>query len=61
MEKEYGEPGLEDLYVEEADPREFARLLEKRTKNFAVNIIRLSVKLPKTAESQVIRNQLTKA
>jgi hypothetical protein len=61
MEREYEEPRLEDLYVEEADPRKFARSLEQRTKNFAINVIRLSVKLPKTAESLVVRNQLTKA
>lgn len=41
--------------------REFARKLEQRTLSFAVRIIRLSSQLPKTAEGQVVRNQLTKS
>jgi four helix bundle protein len=43
------------------DNKEFGRKLEKRTREFAVRIIRLSVKLPNTPEGRVIRNQLTKA
>ena len=39
----------------------FAKELEKRTRTFAVQIIRLSMKLPKTPEGVVIRNQLTKS
>ena len=39
----------------------FARDLEKRTREFAVRIIRLSAKLPNTSEGRVIRNQITKA
>jgi four helix bundle protein len=39
----------------------FAKDLEKRTRKFAVQIIRLSMRLPKTPEGMVIRNQLTKS
>ncbi len=41
--------------------RDFAQKLEKRTRKFAVIIIRLSSMLPKTPEGQVIRNQITKS
>ena len=40
--------------------KEFSKELEKRTRLFAVNIIRLSVSLPDTPEGRVVRNQLTK-
>ena len=40
---------------------EFAKKLEERTRNFAVDIIRISSKLPDHPESRVIRNQLTKS
>jgi four helix bundle protein len=43
------------------DNKEFSRELEKRTKNFAVTIIRLSTTLPNGIESNVIRNQITKS
>lgn len=43
------------------DPKAFAKKLEERTTLFAVQIIKLSVKLPKTDEGRVIKNQLTKA
>jgi len=43
------------------DNREFAKQLEKRTKEFAVRIIRLSCKLPNTPEARVIRSQMTKS
>ena len=43
------------------DNKEFARKLEKRTKKFALQIIRLSAKLPNTPEARVVRNQITKA
>ncbi len=43
------------------DNKKFAQILEKRTKKFAINIIRLSSELPNTAESMVIRNQITKS
>ena len=39
----------------------FAKELEKRTRKFAIQIIRLSMKLSKTPEGVVIRNQLTKS
>jgi four helix bundle protein len=41
--------------------KEFAKELEKRTKGFAVRIIRLSTKLPNTPEARVVRYQMTKA
>ncbi len=41
--------------------KEFAKQLEKRTKKFAVRIIRLSSKLPNTSEARVVRYQMTKA
>jgi four helix bundle protein len=41
--------------------KEFAKELEKRTKRFAVRIIRLSTKLPNTPEARVVRYQMTKA
>ena len=41
--------------------KEFAKDLEKRTRRFAVQIIRLSVTLPNSPESIVVRNQITKS
>lgn len=41
--------------------KEFADELEKRTRRFAVRIIKLSAKLPNTTEGRIVRNQLTKA
>ena len=43
------------------DNKEFSLKLEKRTKQFGLSIIRLSVSIPNTAESKVIRNQITKS
>ncbi len=43
------------------DNKQFAKELEKRTKIFAVRIIRLSSKLPNTPEARVVRNQTTKS
>jgi len=40
--------------------KEFSKELERRTRKFAVKIIRLSVTLPNTPEAKVVRNQLTK-
>jgi len=40
--------------------KQFAKDLEKRTRKFAVQIIRLSTTLPGTPEGLVIRNQITK-
>ncbi len=41
--------------------KKFAKDLEKRTRQFAVRIIQISVNLPNTPEGRVVRNQLTKA
>ena len=41
--------------------KEFSRMLEKRTKAFAIRIIRLSSELPNSVEGRVIRNQITKS
>lgn len=41
--------------------KKFACELEKRTRTFAVNIIRLSTGLPNTIEGKSIRNQITKS
>jgi len=43
------------------DNKEFSKNLEKRTRQFAVRVIRLSTLLPNTPEGRVIRNQITKA
>jgi len=43
------------------DNREFSKDLEKRTRQFAVKIIRLSGLLPNTPEARVIKNQITKS
>jgi len=41
--------------------KEFAKQLEKRTKTFAIKIIKLSSILPNTTEGRVIQNQITKS
>lgn len=41
--------------------KEFAKELEKRTREFAACIIRLSGTLPNTPEGRVIRTQMTKS
>jgi len=41
--------------------KKFAIQLEKRTKDFALNIIKLTTKLPDTPEAKVIRYQLAKS
>jgi four helix bundle protein len=41
--------------------REFSKELERRTRNFAIRIIRLSINLPNTPEGRVVKTQLTKA
>ena len=43
------------------DNKEFARKRETRTKEFAINIIKLSASLPYDSEYKVIKNQLTKS
>ena len=41
--------------------KDFAERLEKRTRDFAISIIRLAAKLPNTPEGRVVRNQITKS
>ena len=41
------------------DRKKFAKDLEKRTRQFAVRIIKISAKLSNTPEGRVLRNQLT--
>ncbi len=41
--------------------KEFATILEKGTVKFAIAVINLSLSMPNTPESLVIRNQLTKS
>jgi four helix bundle protein len=43
------------------DRKEFAKTMEKRTRMFAGQIIRLSSTLPKSTEARVVRNQITKS
>jgi len=43
------------------DNKEFSKLLEKRTRDFSVRIIRLSTALPNTPEGREIRRQITKS
>jgi len=43
------------------DNKEFSKELEKRTRKFAVRIIKLSSRLPNTPEARVVRTQITKA
>ena len=43
------------------DNKEFAKELEKRTRKFAVRIIKLSTKLPNSSESREIRRQITRS
>ena len=41
--------------------KEFSKKLQKRTKDFADSIIKLSVTLPSIAEGKIIKNQITKS
>ena len=41
--------------------KKFAKDLEKRTRKFAVQIIRFSITLPSSPEGMVVRNQITKS
>lgn len=43
------------------DNKAFGKILEDRTKLFAISTIRFSSRLPFTTEAKVIRNQLTKS
>lgn len=41
--------------------KEFAKVLELRTLKFSIDIINLSISLPKHPEALVIKNQITKS
>jgi len=56
---EYLEFGV--FKVKKMENKEFSKRLEKRTKDFAIVVIKLSVNLPNSVEGKVIRNQLTKS
>ena len=43
------------------DNKDFAKKLEKRTKQFAIRIIKVSAELPNTAEGNVIGYQIVKS
>jgi four helix bundle protein len=43
------------------DNKLFAKELERRTKLFAIRILKLSGKLPNTVEGKVVRNQVSKS
>ena len=43
------------------DNKEFSKILEKRTRDFGIRIIRLSIALPNTPEGREIRRQITKS
>ena len=43
------------------DNKEFSRELERRTRKFAVQIIKISARLPNTPEGRAVRTQMTKA
>jgi four helix bundle protein len=43
------------------DNKEFGKQLERRTRDFAIRLIRLSGKLPNTPEERVIRGQMTRS
>lgn len=43
------------------DNKEFSKELEKRKRKFAARIIKLSTRLPDTAEARVVKTQITKA
>ena len=47
--------------TKDLENKQFAKQLEQRTRDFAVRIIKISMKLPDWPESEVIRNQITKA
>ena len=43
------------------DNKEFSKLLEKKSRDFGIRIIRLSTALPNTPERREIRRQITKS
>jgi len=52
---------LEYLKLKNMENKEFSKRLEKRTKAFAIRIIKLSISLPNSVEGKIIRNQMTKS
>ena len=52
---------MKEIEAKKMDNKEFSKELEDRTKKFAVEIIRLSVRLPKTPEGMAIRKQITES
>jgi four helix bundle protein len=56
-----GSNGLQKTGSGRLSNKDFAKELEARTRKFAVSIIKLSVKLPRTPEGMVVRNQVTKS
>ena len=49
------------LKVVKMDNKDFGNQMEKRTKQFALSIIKMSVSLPSIQESKVIKNQIAKS
>ena len=43
------------------DNKEFSKLLEKRTRDFGVSIMRMSAALPDTPEGREVRRQISKS
>ncbi|MFB6342116.1 four helix bundle protein [Saccharicrinis sp. FJH62] len=43
------------------DNKEFSKILEERTKSFAVRILKFSSALPGSVEGRVLKNQLSKS
>ncbi len=41
--------------------KEFGKQFEKRTKTFAIKIIKLSASIRNTTESMIVKNQITKS
>ena len=52
---------MKEIEARKMDNKEFSKEIEDRTKKFAVEIIRLPVRLPKTPEGMAIRKQITES
>lgn len=50
---------MEYLKLKNMENKEFSKILEARTRIFAIAIIKLSANLPDNIEGKIIRNQLT--
>ena len=57
----FGVPKVKNILDIKMDNKEFGKLLESRTKKFAISIINISISLPNTPEGKVLKNQLTKS